>query len=256
MTLPPELCEKIIAHLGSKDLWNKIWRCDEAPKTYKNIIESEMISQILRGELTIDVLFHKKNSSIDFSARFFLTCFQRQHWDYLFQFVVLLNTNRVLEFAKVVEKELLILRNYVHNEMLCYFIRDHNLNFSIDFANLNEFCKFFIYFELYSQISNNVLENKFYNNIQIADITAFIDFLPAGDTLEARCEAYNEITISEIVPFMKMVEKCLSNIFTFEKIKKFQVASYFYNFFLFENQLEMILSDRIDEFEWREICLF
>lgn len=60
MTLPPELCEKIIAHLGSKDLWNKIWRCDEAPKTYKNIIESEMISQILRGELTIDVFFHKK----------------------------------------------------------------------------------------------------------------------------------------------------------------------------------------------------
>lgn len=96
------------------------------------------------------------------------------------------------DLAKNVGEELSILKHYVNGELVIYQLMDGFCNYRTAFANTGDAAKFFVYFELSSWLGPDVLNKEFYDRVIIDSFYDYYDFLPDGDTISIKVEAYTD----------------------------------------------------------------
>lgn len=71
------------------------------------------------------------------------------------------------ELAKKVSTELKLLKNYIHTDLVCFWLEAECFDFNIDFESVEEFIKFDAYVELSPFIDPEIFQRRFYVKIEI-----------------------------------------------------------------------------------------
>lgn len=216
MYLSVEIWQKIIALVGKKSLFRQLYG-SYIPLSCYQIIRNQKIKQILHGREIIPCcdIFDNNVLDIDFCAQLFRECFYRREWKILLKLTISLCVFSKFEvkiFVKKILHELETLRVYVHNELVCYFLESQYYNFTLEFENINEFIKFYVFIELYTNIDIS-LDQNFYNRMIISSYYDFYDFLIGRDILEkvryrSICLYRKQPYLSTLMENFQFNEKC------------------------------------------------
>ena len=195
MQLPAEVVEKIVSFVGKKTLFRQVYG-GNIPKSCEKLIESVKVKKILNGDAIVpccDFLNLDWSFNIDFCVELFRESFRHDKWNVLFNVVIncgVFFREELSNLAHKVRKELQTLRQYVHEEMTCYWIELDYYNFKLDFENCEEFAKFYVFLELYPHIESEIFDELFYERIVLTSYYDFYEFLTGRGTISYKLTRY------------------------------------------------------------------